>query len=66
MGKFKTGFEVVKFEKLFFCQFSMKMNQILMDGASTTKKLKTIIGLPNTSKNIIKVAKKPVGDVVAR
>ena len=28
----KTGFEMVNFDKLFLCQFSTKMNQILMDG----------------------------------
>ena len=28
----KTGFEMVNFDELFLCQFSTKMNQILMDG----------------------------------
>ena len=57
----KTGFEMVNFEKLFLCQFSTKMNQILMDGVWTPKKLKKIIGLPNMPKNIIKVAKNLLG-----
>ena len=52
---------MVNFENLFLGQFSTKMNQILMGGAWTPKKLKKIIGLPNIPKNIVKEAKNLLG-----
>ena len=57
---------MVNFDKLFLCQFSTKMNQILMDGALTPKKLKKNNLFAKYPKKIVKVAKKPVGGVVTR